>query len=115
MPAHKKTAPHPAPVTQVTPPKAVDEAVHDEHLLDNALDDTFPASDPVAELPAPADLTEKEMIKEELLDDALELTFPASDPLSISSSYNRIKAAPELAPANVDHQINPVPTTTRKT
>jgi hypothetical protein len=115
MPAHKKTVPSPAPVTQVAPSKTVDAAVHDEHLLDNALDDTFPASDPVAELPASAHLTEKEMVKEELLDDALEFTFPASDPLSISSSYNRIKSAPELVPANVDHQINPVPTTPRKT
>lgn len=109
MPAHRKTAPQPAPVTQVRPPKSVDAAVHDEHLLDSALDDTFPASDPVAELPAAAPLTAKEMVKEELLDDALEFTFPASDPLSVSSGYSRIKSAPELVPANIDHQINPIP------
>lgn len=109
MSARKKTASHAAPVTQVKPPKSADAALHGEQVLDDALEDTFPASDPVAELPTPPNLTKKEKVKETLLDDALEFTFPASDPLSISSSYSRIKSAPDLSPANVDHQINSIP------
>jgi hypothetical protein len=108
MSARKKTA-SPAPVTHVRPPKAADAALHEERVLDKALEATFPASDPVAELPTPPHLTEKEIVKETLLDDALELTFPASDPTSIASSYPHIKSVPELPPASQDHQINPVP------
>jgi len=108
MPARKKAAPK-APVTQVHPSKAADPALHEERVLDKALEATFPASDPVAELPAQGHLTEKEIVKETLLDDALELTFPASDPTSIASGYSRIKSLPELPPASEDHQVNPTP------
>jgi len=106
----KKTQPTavvPAPATEVKPGRTVNPARHEEKLLDRALENTFPASDPVAELPQSATLTEKERAKEELLDDALELTFPASDPTAIASGYERIRKAPEMAPAKGDHQ--PVP------
>lgn len=108
MSARKKTISRPASVTAGDLSKVVGVAKHDEELLDDALNATFPASDPVAELPTPQ-LTGKEVMDETLLDDALEFTFPASDPLSISSGYSHIKSLPELAPANVDHQINPMP------
>ncbi len=109
MSAQKNTVSRPATDTRVEPAKAVDTAAHGERMLDEALDDTFPASDPVAELPTPSKLTEKEVVKEGLLDDALEFTFPASDPISISSGYDRIRSLPELVPARIDHEVSPAP------
>ena len=56
-------------------PQAV-VARHIEELLDEALEETFPASDPIAvhvTLPAIDDA----------LDEALDETFPASDPVAI--------------------------------
>lgn len=81
---------------------------HQESLLDNALDDTFPASDPVAEVPL---ATEKSGIKrvqqtakEELLDVGIEMSFPASDPVSVSSGITRIERSPDSVDAQEDHQ-----------
>lgn len=47
---------------------------------------------------------EENAAKESLLDDAVEMTFPASDPLSVSSGITRIEQAPEMPPAQLDHQ-----------
>lgn len=62
---------------------------HEDALLDEAVEDTFPASDPVAEIPA-THLGEQGMAghdeEEESLDLAIEMTFPASDPIAIPSS-----------------------------
>lgn len=64
---------------------------HQEELLDNALDQTFPASDPVAEVPTESAPSEQEKAKDVLLDRALELSFPASDPISVTSGITRIR------------------------
>ncbi|GGI55217.1 hypothetical protein [Oxalicibacterium solurbis] len=79
-------------------------ASHEEHLLDKALDDTFPASDPVAEVPEEAAAPPEEQAQESLLDTALEMSFPASDPISVETSITRIEHAPETANAHDDHQ-----------
>lgn len=84
---------------------------HQESLLDSALDDSFPASDPVAAV-APVPLaTEKsgqksvqQTAKEELLDVGIEMTFPASDPVSVSSGITRIERSPDSVDAHDDHQ-----------
>jgi hypothetical protein len=47
---------------------------------------------------------QQEKTKEVLLDDAVEMTFPASDPVAVNSSITRIEVAPEMAPAELDHQ-----------
>lgn len=61
----------------------------EEALLDEAVEDTFPASDPIAEMPA-THHSEHDMTghdeEEESLDHAIEMTFPASDPIAIASS-----------------------------
>lgn len=86
-----------------------------EKDLDNALENTFPASDPVAEAQpgkskgnklesdseADAAISEE---GEELLDDAVSMTFPASDPISVQSSITRIEKAPDMPSAREDHQ-----------
>lgn len=63
---------------------------HKEALLDEAVEDTFPASDPVAELPHARSTEQHRKASsdedEELLDDAIEMTFPASDPIAIPSN-----------------------------
>ncbi|MNR79372.1 hypothetical protein D3C72_100790 [compost metagenome] len=64
---------------------------HEEELLDEALDQTFPASDPVAEIPADSTPSEQEQAKDVLLDEALDQTFPASDPISVTSGITRIR------------------------
>lgn len=77
----------------------------DEKMLDRALKGTFPASDPVAELPVHEKPTEKQEAEEQLLDDAVEMTFPASDPVSVDpNSITRIEKAPEMVDASGDHQ-----------
>lgn len=46
----------------------------------------------------------QEKAKETLLDDAVEMTFPASDPPAVTSGITRIEKAPEMPPAQQDHQ-----------
>lgn len=81
---------------------------HEENLLDNALDDTFPASDPVAEVPLATEKSGQKSVqqtaKEELLDVGIEMTFPASDPVSVSSAITRIERSPDSVDAHDDHQ-----------
>jgi hypothetical protein len=72
-------------------PSDVDTHTHDEELLDDALDQTFPASDPVAEMPTDNEPSKQEKAKDELLDQALDLSFPASDPISVTSGITRIR------------------------
>lgn len=86
--------------TPVTP----DSASHEEQLLDKALDDTFPASDPVAEMPEEAASPPGEQVQETLLDTALEMSFPASDPIAVDAGITRIEEAPEMVDAHDDHQ-----------
>jgi hypothetical protein len=61
-------------------------AEHRETLLDEAVRETFPASDPVA---PPKDFADDgyaaEGDGEMLIDAAVEMTFPASDPIAVGS------------------------------
>lgn len=60
-----------------------------EALLDEAVDESFPASDPVAEMPSKQGSQQYGAgndEEEESLDHAIEMTFPASDPIAIPSS-----------------------------
>ena len=62
---------------------------HTEALLDEAVDESFPASDPVAEMPCTHGSQQYGAgsdEEEESLDHAIEMTFPASDPIAIPSS-----------------------------
>lgn len=94
----KKTPVATAPIrTQTLETK--DPAKHAERLLDDSLDNTFPASDPFVEKPQPEQLTATEKAKEALLDEALEDTFPASDPISVTSAYDRVKDTSALSTA----------------
>lgn len=72
-------------------PSDVTMHTHDEELLDDALGATFPASDPVAEMPHDSEPSKQEKAKDELLDTALDLSFPASDPISVTSGITRIR------------------------
>lgn len=86
---------------------------HEEKMLDSALDDTFPASDPVAEVPLATEKSGQKSVqqaaKEELLDVGIEMSFPASDPVSVSSGITRIERSPDSVDAHDDHQnINEV-------
>lgn len=59
----------------------------EESMLDEAIELTFPASDPTAELPASAASEKTAQCNDEddaLLDEAIELTFPASDPIAVT-------------------------------
>lgn len=87
-----------------TTPVTPESASHEEHLLDKALDDTFPASDPVAEVPADTNMPADEQAQESLLDTALEMSFPASDPISVDAGITRIETPPESVDAHDDHQ-----------
>src|SRR5690606_27918551 len=66
-------------------------AKHAEKKLDEAIEDTFPASDPVPpDAGKPSGGVKKvsqEDEQENELDDALEDTFPASDPVSINAPH----------------------------
>lgn len=62
-----------------------DDARHEEALLDAAVENTFPASDPVAELPAAASSAKVIDSEDRQLDKAIEMTFPASDPVAVSN------------------------------
>ena len=76
-----------------TPKPEKTPAAHEEDKLDEAIEETFPASDPVSpdsgkdsagkKKPSAEDEEERE------LDDALDDTFPASDPVSISSPHDK--------------------------
>ncbi|MEC5216875.1 hypothetical protein RCH09_001829 [Actimicrobium sp. GrIS 1.19] len=73
----------------VTPEVEIDHdaVARAEHHLDQALGNSFPASDPVADLPKeePADTeTATQDALEHRLDEAVAMTFPASDPIAIS-------------------------------
>ena len=58
----------------------------EEGELDEALEMTFPASDPTAELPVAIKTGETDA-QELLLDMAIEMSFPASDPVAIASPH----------------------------
>jgi len=91
------------------------EKAETERRLDDALKETFPASDPVAEAAGPSIAPEEERAKETLLDTAIEMSFPASDPISVETGVTRIEKAPDTVDAHADHQnINEVEETTRK-
>lgn len=47
---------------------------------------------------------EEEKVQETLIDDAVEMTFPASDPVAVASSITRIEKAPDMPPAQLEHQ-----------
>lgn len=84
---------------------------HNEQLLDHALTETFPASDPVAETPQQESASTEH--KEFLLDEGIEMTFPASDPVSVASSFTRIGKTPKHGDAHLDRQ-NSSPDTSAK-
>jgi len=46
----------------------------------------------------------EEKVQETLIDDAVEMTFPASDPVAVASSITRIEKAPDMPPAQLEHQ-----------
>ncbi len=71
-------------------------AQREESLLDAAVEDTFPASDPVAELPAQASSSKVIDSEDRSLDNAIEMTFPASDPVAVS---NITKIVPDRSAA----------------
>jgi tryptophan synthase alpha subunit len=100
--AHHDTANKP----QVFAKQAYASASHTraEHTLDDALELTFPASDPVAEMPMETAASEGDVAKETLLDIAIEMTFPASDPISVTSGITHIQKSPDSAYAHFDHQ-----------
>lgn len=81
------TSPPPvSPCTSVAPhtlQEAKDQVQHDEVSLDTAVEDSFPASDPVAEVAVTALSLKITDAEDELLDEAIEMTFPASDPISV--------------------------------
>lgn len=73
-------------------PSVNGETAHEESLLDEALEETFPASDPIELQAEQKRAAQKEAGRaqedaaeheERLLDEALEETFPASDPIAI--------------------------------
>jgi hypothetical protein len=77
----------PLPQKNAVAPPATEASKRGERRLDKALEETFPASDPVAEVPPvvgeSGSAPEKVQVHEEdLLDEALEETFPASDPIA---------------------------------
>ena len=80
---------------------------HNEALLDHALMETFPASDPIAETPQAEEVSGERKAKEALLDEAIEMTFPASDPVSVTSSITRVEKAPTHDAAHLTHQNGP--------
>ena len=84
---------------------------HGEKMLDHALKGTFPASDPVSELPVNEKPSEKRKAEEDLLDDAVEMTFPASDPVAVGpNTITRIEKAPDKVDASEDHQNRSIDT-----
>ncbi len=66
---------------------------HQEDVLDEAIEETFPASDPISpdsgKHPTRRKSPAKEDHEEHELDEALDETFPASDPVSISVPHGK--------------------------
>ncbi len=79
-----KLATAPLPQKNAVSRPASQAAKHKERLMDKALEDTFPASDPPGKLPVEAahEASDEDRHDESLLDEALEETFPASDPIA---------------------------------
>ena len=71
-------------------------------MLDEAIEQSFPASDPPAELPHAAAAAILRDSQEAMLDTAIELTFPASDPIAISLQGTRLARSVE-ADVNAAH------------
>lgn len=69
------------------------KARHQEDVLDEAIDETFPASDPISpdsgKHPTRRKKPSREDSVEHKLDEALDDTFPASDPVSINSPHRK--------------------------
>lgn len=99
MTRHEAKPPKPSAATSK---KELD--AHNEALLDHALMETFPASDPIAETPRLVEVSPARKAKQALLDEGIEMTFPASDPVSVTSSITRIEKAPDPANARLEHQ-----------
>lgn len=96
-PASSEATPAPAPVDTEPEPKLAEVApegnittlaadAHLEVLLDESIEASFPASDPVAAPALPETLEVKACRdpQEDLLDEAIAMTFPASDPIAVS-------------------------------
>lgn len=84
-----------------------DRESHQQHALDKALSDTFPASDPLPTLPeepSSSQLSDADATIETLLDHAIEMSFPASDPIAVDADITRIEQVPKPADARKDHQ-----------
>ena len=82
------------PLKKNVPPAMKKAVQHEEAQLDKALKATFPASDPVAELPVCRESQKMLESEDLLLDIALALTFPASDPIAVAiSCMPKAKAA----------------------
>lgn len=83
---------------------------HQEALLDEAIEESFPASDPIAEHPEPPSSQRHSAApsdeEEESLDDAIEMTFPASDPIAIPSS-EELSHERDLRQGHTSHQGAP--------
>jgi hypothetical protein len=92
---NEKLTTAPLPQKNAVSPPASESAKHKEHLMDKALEDTFPASDPTGELPdvSLGEESEEERHEECLLDEALEETFPASDPIAVHTA-DKLSRAP---------------------
>jgi hypothetical protein len=85
---------------------------HGKSLLDEALEETFPASDPiVADLPEEISNDPVEQHVERELDMALEMTFPASDPIAISAAHPCGK--PDVEPPGSESAETPTETGSR--
>ncbi len=70
------------------------ETQREEAMIDEAIDLTFPASDPVAEFSASAASEKTQAFHDEdevMLDEAIEMTFPASDPISFTPQDKVVK------------------------
>ncbi|MGH8809648.1 MAG: hypothetical protein ACREX0_17380 [Noviherbaspirillum sp.] len=82
---NEKLSTAPLPQRNAVSPPASEASKHEERLLDEALEESFPASDPIAELPPGLGEVKggAELHEEDLLDEALEETFPASDPIAV--------------------------------
>lgn len=77
------------------PPKQEQDQEHKENMLDEAIEETFPASDPISPDTGKDPVGKKKAGQKEAqeaeLDEALEDTFPASDPVAISTPRDKNK------------------------